>query len=393
MPAPLTPHVFDTNIIDIIRFEVTPMESKVYFSSSRTRFGNNMHDKLIKLFRAAGVADVISKKDLVAIKLHWGEKGNLAYVQPPLIRTLVCEIEAAGGHPFVTDANTLYAGSRKNAYDNLMTAYGNGFTPAVIGAPVIVADGLFGDDYAIVPIKGRYFKSCKIASGIHRANSLIAVSHFKGHIGTGFGGTLKNIGMGCAAPSGKQNQHSDVKPKVTAKKCTGCRTCVGKCPENAISMTAEKKAAIDPSRCIGCAECTVACRYEAIAVNWKSDARVMMEKMAEYNLAVIQEKQGKCAFFNIITNVTPDCDCCDFSDVPIVADIGIVVSKDPVAADQASVDLVNRAPGNPASKLGADANSKDKFRALYKNVDWSAQLEYAQTLGLGSRKYELVEID
>ena len=368
------------------------MESLVYYSSSRTRFGNNMHDKLVKLFKAAGVGDAIAGKDLVAIKLHWGERGNLAYVQPPLVRTLVREIEAAGGRPFVTDANTLYAGSRRNAYDNLMTAYGNGFTPAVIGAPVIVADGLFGDDYAVVPIEGRHFKSCKIASGVHRANALIAFSHFKGHLGTGFGGTLKNIGMGCAAPSGKQNQHSDVKPKVSLKKCTGCGSCAKKCPAEAISISAEKKAVIDQRACIGCAECTVACRFEAIAINWKSDAKIMMEKMAEYALAVVQEKQGKCAFFNLIVNVTPDCDCCDFSDVPIVPDIGIVVSKDPVAADQAAVDLVNKAPGVTSSKLGAKADSSDKFRALF-NVDWRHQLEHAQNIGLGSREYKLIEIN
>ena len=369
------------------------MANTVYFSSARTTFGNNMHDKLVKLFRAAGVADVIGEKDLVAVKLHWGERGNLAFLPPPLVSTLLREIENAGGRPFVTDANTLYAGSRRNAYDNLMTAYGNGFTPAVIGAPVIVADGLFGDDYAVVPIKtGKHFKSCKIASGIHRANALISIAHFKGHEGTGFGGTIKNVGMGCAAPSGKQNQHSDVKPKVTQKKCTGCRSCAEKCPVNAISFNADKKAHINPEICIGCAECTVVCRFEAIAVNWKSDLKLMQEKMAEYALAAIQEKQGKCAFFNVIINVTPDCDCCNFSDVPIVPDIGIVVSKDPVAADQAAVDLVNRAPGVASSKLGAKAGSDDKFRALF-NVDWRHQLEHAQSIGLGAREYKLIEIE
>jgi len=368
------------------------MKSTVYYSNARTRYGNNLHDKLIKLYRKSGVGETIAENDLVAVKLHWGERGNLAFLPPPLIRTLISEIEGNGGLPFVTDANTLYNGSRRNAYDNLMTAYGNGFTPAVIGAPVMVADGLFGDDYVNVKIEGRHFSTCKIASGVHRANALISVAHFKGHEGTGFGGTIKNVGMGCAAPSGKQNQHSDVKPKVTAKKCTGCRSCMKKCPVSAITMTPEKKALIDKEVCIGCAECTIACRFEAIAVNWKSDLKIMQEKMAEYALAVIQEKRGKCAFFNVIINVTPDCDCCNFSDVPIVPDIGIVVSKDPVAADQAAVDLVNRTPGNRASKLGDKADSNDKFRALYP-VDWRHQLDHAQRIGLGSRDYQLVEIE
>jgi uncharacterized protein len=369
------------------------MASTVYFSSARTTFGNNMHDKLIKLFRAAGVADNISPKDLVAVKLHWGERGNLAYLPPPLVATLLREVEAAGGCPFVTDANTLYNGSRRNAYDNLMTAYGNGFSPAVIGAPVIVADGLFGDDFAVVPISGgKHFESCKIASVVHRANSLISIAHFKGHEGTGFGGTLKNIGMGCAAPSGKQNQHSDVKPKVTLKKCTGCRSCAKKCPVDAISFNDDKKAQIDREKCIGCADCTIACRFDAIAVNWKSDLKIMQEKMAEYALAVIQQKLGKCAFFNVIINVTPDCDCCNFSDVPIVPDLGIVVSKDPVAADQAAVDLVNKAPGIPSSKLGDKAGAADKFRAIAA-VDWRHQLDHAEKIGLGSREYKLVAVE
>jgi len=366
-------------------------KSKVFFGSARSQYGNNLVMKVEKLFDAAGLEKIISEKDFVAIKMHWGEKGNLAYTPPPLIRALVDRVTARGGKPFLTDANTLYRGSRGNAVDNLMTAYGNGFGFGTIGAPVIVADGLRGDDFARVKIEGEHFKSVKIASAVHHANALISFAHFKGHEATGFGGTIKNLGMGCAAPSGKQNQHSDVKPKVKAKDCVGCGTCLRKCPAGAISLTPEGKALIDHGKCIGCAECTVVCPEAAIAINWKTDLALLQRKMAEYALGVVKPKAGKCAFFNLVIRVSPDCDCYDFNDVPIVQDIGLLLSLDPVAVDQAAADLVNAAPGIPASRLGKNAGAKDKFRALF-DVDWTVQLAHAEKIGLGGRSYELVEV-
>lgn len=368
------------------------MASPVFFANARAQSGNNLNNKLERLFAVAGVANLIAPKDLVAVKMHWGERGNLAFLPPPLIATLLQKIKSAGGSPFVTDTNTLYFGSRRNAVDNMMTAYANGFSPSTIGVPVIIADGLFGDDYVKVPIDGKHFKECKIASSIHRAQALVSVAHFKGHGGTGFGGTIKNIGMGCAASSGKQNLHSDVKPKVGREKCTGCGSCVKKCPVNAIAIDDEKKARIDRAACIGCAECTVTCRFEAIDINWKSDLKIMQEKMAEYAFAAVKDKKFKSAFFNVLINITPDCDCFDFSDAPIVPDLGIAVSKDPVAVDQASIDLVNSAPGISTSKLGENHGSDDKFRAIHK-VDWRHQLAHAEAVGLGSREYELIEIE
>jgi len=368
------------------------MGNLVYFANARTSYETNLNDKLEKIFSQAGFADAVDSGDMVAIKIHWGESGNLAYVPPPLVRTLVKCVSAAGGRPFLTDTNTLYRGSRSNAVDNLVTAYENGFGYGTVGAPVIVADGLRGDDYVRVKVGCSHFKSVKIASAVHHANSLVVFSHFKGHEATGFGGTLKNLGMGCSAPSGKQNQHSDVKPKVKKKVCVGCGTCIKKCPANAISMTPANKADIDHDKCIGCAECTVICPSEAIGINWKTDLKLLQEKIAEYSLGVLKSKTGKCVFFNLITSVTPDCDCCNWSDVPIVPDIGIVASRDPVAVDQAAVDLVNAAPGIPSSRLGDKASQEDKFRAIY-DVDWAVQLDYGERIGLGSRKYELVRID
>ena len=368
------------------------MGSLVYFASARTSYGYNLNDKLEKIFKTSGFADIVDERALVALKIHWGEEGNLAFVPPPLVRSLVGCIAAAGGKPFLTDTNTLYRGSRSNAVDNLVTAYRNGFGFGTVGAPVIVSDGLHGDDYVRVKIGGKHFKQVKIASGVHHANALFAFSHFKGHEATGFGGTLKNLGMGCSSPSGKQNQHSDVKPKVKKKVCVGCGTCVKKCPVDAITLAPDNKAQIDRDKCIGCAECTVVCPTGAIGINWKTDLKLLQEKIAEYSLGVIKPKAGKCAFFNLITNVTPDCDCCNWSDVPLVPDIGIAASRDPVALDQASVDLVNRAPGIHSSRLGERAEEEDKFRAVT-DVDWSPQLQHGQDIGLGTREYELVNVD
>lgn len=368
------------------------MSSKVYFSSARTSYGNNLTDKLKLLFEQCGAPSTIKSGDLTAIKMHWGEAGNLAYAPPPMIRAIVECIRKAGGNPFLTDANTLYRGSRGNAVDNLRTAIENGFSFATVGAPVIIADGLRGDDYVRVEVNGDHFKRVKIASGIHYAQSMIVFSHFKGHEATGFGGALKNVGMGCAAPSGKQNQHSDVKPKVKEKRCIACGSCISKCPANAIGFTPEKKASINHDVCIGCAECTIVCPTEAIGVNWKTDLRLLQEKMAEYSKGVLAHKEGRCAFFNLITRVTPDCDCCNWSDAPIVPDIGIAASLDPVALDQACVDLVNDAPGISASRLGSRAGEKDKFRALHE-VDWAHQLDHAVKMGVGSREYELITVE
>ncbi|HOO56507.1 MAG TPA: DUF362 domain-containing protein [bacterium] len=368
------------------------MSSKVFFASARSRYGNNLTSKLERLFDAVGLGDLIDEKDFVALKMHWGEAGNIAYVPAPLIVTILRKIEKAGGKPFVTDTNTLYKGSRRNAIDNLSTAYANGFAFSNTGVPVIIADGLFGQDFVNVKIDGVHFKECKIASAIYNSQALVSVAHFKGHEATGFGGTLKNIGMGCAASSGKQNQHSDVKPGVKKKLCVGCGTCLKKCPVDAISLNDDKKAVIDKKKCIGCAECTVACRFNAIAINWKTDLKLMNEKMAEYAFAAVKGKTEKSVFFNVIMRISPDCDCFDFNDIPIVPDIGIAVSRDPVAVDQASVDLVNKAPVVPGSALGDSPDCKDKFMTLH-NTDWSMQLDHAEKMGLGTRDYTLVEIN
>ena len=362
----------------------------VYFSDMRTRHGASLLDKTQKLFQAAGLDKSIKRNDLVAIKLHWGEVGNLAFLAPPLVRSVVDMVKACGGKPFLTDSNTLYRGGRRNAVDNILTAFQNGFTRDTVGAPIVVADGLKGLDYVKVEGKGSHFETLKISSAVYHADALIVLSHFKGHLLMGFGGAIKNLGMGCASPAGKQAMHSDLRPRVKRSRCIGCGTCVKHCPSGAVHLGKDRKAVIRQARCIGCGECTAVCPSDAIPIRWKTDEVAVQEKTAEYALGALKGKTGKCGFLNFLTNISPDCDCFSWNDASIVPDVGILASKDPVAIDQASVTLVNRAPGIPKSKL-KDLSAKDKIREVT-GVNWEPALAYAEKIGLGTRKIKQINI-
>jgi uncharacterized Fe-S center protein len=365
--------------------------SKVYFTNLRGKMGYNLLDKTRKLFGQSGFADSISPGDKVAVKLHFGEEGNTAFLSPMYARIVVEEIKKAGGKPFLIDTNTLYKGSRGNAVDHLETALKNGFSYATVGAPVVIGDGLIGKDYVREKVDGTHYSDVKIAAGFHHADAVVNLTHFTGHELFGFGGALKGIGMGCAAPSGKQEMHSDVLPVVQEDKCTMCGKCFQWCPVDAIEWEAGTKAFILEERCIGCGECTVSCDYHAIAVNWKTDPAITLEKTAEYVAGALRNKEGKGLFFNYLINISPDCDCFDFNDPPFVADVGILVSTDPVAIDQAAVDLVNGAQGLAGSKL-EDLGAQDKIRAVT-GIRWQPILEHAERLGLGNREYDLENVE
>lgn len=368
------------------------MKSTVYFADMRTSSKENLMGKIARLLNKAGVATRISPGDLVAIKIHFGERGNHTFVRPIFVRRVVDEIKRCGGHPFLTDSSTLYPGERKEAVSALTCAIENGFAYAVVGAPLIMCDGLKGGTAVEVDIPGELLKSVSIGADIIEADALVAVTHFKCHELTGFGGTLKNLGMGCASRAGKMTQHSTVAPKVAEKFCNSCGLCLKSCAHDAIAMI-EGKALIDPKKCVGCSRCITACQQKAINIQWNEASDLVMKKMGEHALGAVTGKQQKTVYLNFITQVSPACDCYGYADAPIVNDIGICASTDPVAIDQACADLVNNAPGNANTALQSGHEpGGDKFRGVYPHINWEVQLEHGEKIGLGSRDYELVKI-
>ena len=377
------------------------MISPVFFSDLKLESGKTLLDKLDILLDRADLKGKIREKDLVAIKLHFGEKGNTAYVRPIFLRRVVNRVKQSKGKPFLTDTNTLYTGARSEAVSHLNTAVENGFAESVIDAPILIADGLRGNSAVKVRIDKPIFKTVSIAREIYMTDALIAVTHFKGHELSGFGGALKNLGMGCASREGKLSQHSSISPKVNGKACKGCETCLSWCSQEAISMLSLKpgveakrgNAFIDPKKCIGCGECILSCPSGAIEIQWNESIPIFQKKIAEHAYGAVQNKKGKVLYLNFLTQISPACDCYGYSDAPIVNDIGILSSEDPVAIDQASVDLVNGEAGNKASKLQKNWNpGEDKFQGVYPEVDWNIQLAYAEEIGMGTRKYELIKI-
>lgn len=367
------------------------LTAKVYFADVHAHSkSTGLISKLKKLFDATGYGSKIEKDELVAVKLHFGEKGNTSFVHPVFVRQVVDKIREKGGKPFLTDTNTLYNGARANAVDHIETAIENGFAYAVVNAPIIIADGIYSKNSVEVEINKKHFDKVKIAKEIETTKKMVVISHFKGHETAGFGGAIKNLAMGCAPAAGKQQQHSVLNPQV-AEKCVGCKTCIQWCPTGAISVE-NKKAHID-EKCFGCGECISMCPIRAISPQWETESVEFVERMTEYAYGAIKNKQDDVLFINFLMNITPLCDCVGFSGTYIVPDIGILASVDPVAIDAASYDLVNAQIGNPKSDLKCNhEKGKDKFMGLYDHVDGSMQLEYGQKIGLGSISYELVKL-
>ncbi|SBW00266.1 Uncharacterized Fe-S center protein [uncultured delta proteobacterium] len=374
----------------------SPDPAKVFFANLRARGPReNKLAKIAALFAKAGFDARIPKDALTAVKVHVGERGNDTFLSPVLVRKVVDCIKAAGGNPFITDTNTLYKGSRHNAVDHIATAIEHGFGYATVGAPFIVADGLRSTSYEKVVIRKKHFASVKIASAIVAAQSMIVLSHFKGHELAGFGGAVKNLAMGCTPSQGKCDQHAS-RFMVQEEKCIGCGACIASCPENAISFIKRDKrkvAAIDKARCIGCGECLTVCKPKAVWIDWKTEVGPFNERMAEYALGAVAGKEKTTGYINFLLNVTPDCDCVPWSDSPLVPDIGILASTDPVALDSACFDLVNREAGHSHSLLEkGHAPGEDKFTGVWKHTCGEVQLNHAEKIGLGTRTYTLVTI-
>jgi uncharacterized Fe-S center protein len=368
------------------------MTSKVYFYNLRTRTekGNKVN-KVGNLFDQAGLGQLVEKDDLTAIKIHFGERGNDSHISPVLVRPVVDRVKAKGAKPFLTDTNTLYSGSRHNSVDHLITALEHGFDYTVTGAPVIISDGLRSDNIAEVSIGQKHFSSVKLARDMVTADSMIVLTHFKGHELTGFGGAIKNLAMGGAPAIGKKEQHN-CRMAVDRDACVGCGSCTEVCPEGAITLQ-DGKASVSEEDCIGCGECMTVCQEKAVDIDWATAIPPMMERMTEYAYGVVKPHRGHIGFMNFLTDIVPDCDCCPWSDAPIVPDIGFLASTDPVAIDQASFDLVNAQVGASGSMLEHNLEAGgDKFRGLRSNVEPTVQLSYGEEIGLGSRKYELITL-
>lgn len=329
---------------------------------------------LLYLFRATGFHEKISQGDIIAIKMHFGEEGNRGYIKPNFAKVISNEIKRVGGKPFFTDTNTLYKGRRANAIDHLMLAYEHGFTPDYLGAPVIIADGLLGNAEVKVKIDGSHFKEVPIARELAFCEGIVSLNHFTGHIVTQFGGCLKNLGMGGSSRAGKLIQHSSVKPRVKEKRCTGCELCVFWCPTGSIEIKGDK-AFINLETCIGCGQCLSICKFDAIYFNWEESSEIVQEKMVEHAMGVLKGK--KAAHITFLNHITLDCDCMAKDEPPIVEDIGILASLDPVSIDKAGLDLIE----NSIGKSFAHYTQRPQILGN--------QILYAESIGLGKSNYEL----
>lgn len=371
-------------------------KSKVYFTDFRTRLGVPLPEKLQKLIRKAGIGDIDMDGKFVAIKMHFGEMGNISFLRPNYAKAVADVVKELGGHPFLTDCNTLYPGYRKNALDHLYCAEVNGFNPMTTGCQIIIGDGLRGTDDIAVPVRGgEYFDEAYIGHAIMDADVFISLTHFKGHEETGFGGAIKNIGMGCGSRAGKMLQHNDGKPHVEEDQCRFCKRCATECGSDAIFYNEEtRKARIDQDLCKGCGRCIGACAFDAIVNNTEGAFEKLGCKMAEYAQAVCDGRP--CFHISLITDVSPNCDCHGENDAPILPDIGMLASFDPIALDQACVDLCQKAEPIRNSQLGDNLAKPDwechhdHFMDSNPNVRWRETLEHGEKIGLGTREYELV---
>ncbi len=371
--------------------------SKVYFTDLRAPVGTNLLVKLEKLIRKAGIGDIDMNKKLVAIKIHFGEPGNLTYLRPNYARVVADVVKSLGGVPFLTDCNTLYPGRRKNALEHIEAAYENGFSPFSTGCNVIIGDGLKGTDDVEVPVDGaEYIQTAKIGRAIMDADVFLSLSHFKGHEATGFGGCIKNVGMGCGSRRGKMEQHSDGKIAVDQDKCVGCRMCAKQCGSDAISFGPDKKMVLDEDKCVGCGRCIGACNFDAISSIDGAANADLNRKMAEYAKGVLD---GRPHFhISLVIDISPVCDCHDGNDTPILPDVGMFASFDPVALDQACVDACLKQTPLPNSQLSDNMASPDfhdhhdHFVNTTPEAEWESCLEHAEKIGLGSRKYEVIVV-
>ncbi len=369
------------------------MKSKVYFYPSKIgKRKISLVDKLEYGLKKLSL-DFIEKDSLVGIKLSFGEDGNTAYLRHIYVKKVVDMVKERGGKPFLTETSTLYHGMRMNGVDHSSLAISHGFGYAQVGAPIIMADGLASESNVDVEINLKHFKELKVGGALQSTDYLISLAHFKGHLVAGFGGTIKNIGMGLVGRSSKQRMHASVvKPQFkNVDCCTGCGVCKSVCRFDAIEIV-DGKAHFDYEKCQGCADCIPACPTNCLKILWTEKPENLGEKMVEGVYAVLKMVK-KAIFVNFLIDITPDCDCFSYSDNPIVPDIGILLSDDPIAIDKASCDLLQSVEGIPQTKIGRVGKKSDKLKALHPEIDWQVHLKYGEEIGLGSLDYELISLE
>ena len=375
-------------------------KSKVYFTNFRTRdYGDGPAVKLSNLLKASGFCDIDMDGKFVAIKMHFGEHGNLAHLRPQYAKAVVDLVKQMGGKPFLTDCNTMYPGARKNALEHLQCAWENGFSPLSTGCPILIADGLKGTDEVLVPVEGgEYIKEAKIGRAVMDADVFISLNHFKGHNFASLGGALKNIGMGCGSRAGKKEMHSSGQAIINPDLCRGCRRCEANCANGGLVFdVASKKMTIDENKCVGCGNCLGACNFDAIGFVNDSANELLSRRIAEYAKAVVA---GRPQFhINMLVDISPSCDCHGENDAPILPDIGMLASLDPVAIDQASVDLCQKEEPIHGSMLWDNVHAEgfhdcgNHFNNAHPESDWKSCFEQAEKIGIGSRDYELITIN
>lgn len=374
-------------------------KTKVYFTDMHTAaYGDGLPTKLQKLIKKAGIEQLDMDGKFVAIKMHFGELGNISFLRPNYARAVVDVVKSFGGKPYLTDCNTMYPGSRKNALEHLECAWQNGFTPLTVGCPILIGDGLKGTDDIEVPVAGgEYVKTAKIGRAVMDADIFISLTHFKGHEMTGFGGAIKNIGMGCGSRAGKTEQHSSGKPHINTDDCRGCKKCMKECANGGLEYDAEtRKMHVNEDHCVGCGRCLGACNFDAIEFNDYAANELLNCRMAEYTKAVVD---GRPNFhISLVIDVSPNCDCHAENDVPILPDIGMFCSFDPLALDQACVDKCLAAQPLPGGQLYKNMRKEgfsdhgDHFTNSTPESEWKSCLAHAEKIGLGTRDYELVEL-
>ncbi len=362
--------------------------SKVYFTDMSTRVGVPLTVKFKNLLLAAGIKNVDFDGKFTAVKMHFGEAGNLAFLRHNYARVLCDTIKECGGKPYLTDCNTLYVGSRKNALDHLDNAYANGFNPLCTGVHTIIADGIKGTDEVEIPLPdGIYCSSAKIGKGIMDADVFVSLTHAKCHEGAGFGGVLKNIGMGCGSFAGKKDMHSSGKPDVNADLCIGCGKCTQNCAHGA-PVVSGSKVSIDLDKCVGCARCIGVCPQKALTSIKTNANEILNYKITEYAAAVLR---GRPAFHvALVVDVSPNCDCHCENDAPVVPNVGMFASFDPVSLDVACADAINAQ--EPIGKLKDKPHIVDNITSNHPETNWQCQIDRAVEMGLGEREYEIITV-